>query len=120
MSHSSASSQSKTLIAPDKDADGLSSGVILYRTLNALGLPSDLIDVHLIQKNSSVHDETERKAMQAKDPKFIIVVDHGSRQAPPVVESPEAKVLIIDHHLSDEFPKNATVGPSIPVTISES
>ena len=47
--------------------------------------------------------------MQAKAPKFIIVVDQGSRAAPPFVDSPDAKALIIDHHLSDEFPKDATV-----------
>lgn len=47
--------------------------------------------------------------MAAKNPKFVIVVDQGSRRAPPVVDNPEAKALIIDHHLSDEFPENATV-----------
>ena len=106
---SSVSLQGKTLIVPDKDADGLDAGVILHRTLIALGLSSSLIDVHLIGKNSTVHNESERAAMQAKDPKFIIVVDQGSRAAPPVVDSPGVKALIIDHHLSDEFPENATV-----------
>lgn len=105
----SAASQGKTLIVPDKDADGLDSGVILYKTLVALGLSPHLIDVHLISKNSNVHDEDERTAMQAKSPKYIIVVDQGSRSAPPVVDSADTKALIIDHHLSDEFPKNATV-----------
>lgn len=47
--------------------------------------------------------------MLAKDPKYIIVVDQGSRAAPPVVDSLNTKSLIIDHHLSDEFPENATV-----------
>lgn len=105
----SATSQGKTLIVPDKDADGLDSGVILYRTLVALGHSPDLIDVHLIGKNSNVHDEVEREAMQAKDPEYIIVVDQGSRSAPPIVESKDTKALIIDHHLSDDFPENATV-----------
>ncbi len=105
----SASSQSKTLIVPDKDADGLDSGVILYKTLVALGLPPNLIHVHLISKNTNVHDEAERAAMQAECPKYIIVVDQGSRSAPPVVDSADTKALIIDHHLSDDFPKNATV-----------
>ena len=87
--------------------------MILYKTLIALGMASNLIDVHLISKNTSVHDEAERAAMLAKDPKFIIVVDQGSRAAPPVVESENTKALIIDHHLSDEFPKNATVRLSL-------
>ena len=94
---------------PDKDADGLDAGVIIHRTLTALGLPSSLIDVHLVRKGSDIHDEEERAAMQAKGPKFVIVVDQGSRSSPPVIDDPDAKAMIIDHHLSDEFPKNAIV-----------
>lgn len=105
----SAAAQSKVLIVPDKDADGLSSGVIVYRTLTLLGLPSSLIDVHLVRKGANIHDEIERAAMQAKQPKYVIIVDQGSKAAPPVVDAAETKSLIIDHHLSDEFPKNAMV-----------
>ena len=47
--------------------------------------------------------------MQAKDPKYVIVVDQGSREAPSIVESPSTKCMVIDHHLSDKFPQNATV-----------
>lgn len=104
-----ATSQAKTLIVPDKDADGLDAGVIIRKTLIALGMSPDLIDVHLNAKNVTVHDEAERAAMLAKDPKYIIVVDQGSRAAPPVVDSSDTKSLIIDHHLSDEFPKGASV-----------
>ncbi len=60
-------------------------------------------------KGRSIHDEEEREAMGAKNPKYIIVVDQGSRSAPPVVNDPDVKSLIIDHHLSDEFPKDAKV-----------
>ena len=105
----SAAAQSKVLIVPDKDADGLDAGVILHKTLVSLGLSPDLIDVHLIGKNSTVHDEVERAAMQGKNPKYIIVVDQGSRAAPPIIDARRTHSLIIDHHLSDEFPKNATV-----------
>ena len=94
---------------PDKDADGLSAGVIIHRTLIALGLSSSLISVYLIKKGFSIHTEEERSAMQSRDPKYIIVVDQGSRPGPPVVDSPDVKSMIIDHHLSDEFPKNALV-----------
>ena len=104
-----AASQGKTLIVPDKDADGLDAGVILYKTLTFLGLPSSLIDIHLIGKNSTVHDEAERSAMLAKEPAFVLVVDQGSRGAPPIVDSPRTESLIIDHHLSDEFPKNTLI-----------
>ncbi|KAG8527183.1 uncharacterized protein KY384_008613 [Bacidia gigantensis] len=98
----------KTLIVPDKDADGLDAGVILLRTLTALGLARELIEVHLLAKHANVHDESERMAMQTKDPGYIIVVDHGSMEAPPIVDSPDTKCLVIDHHLSDKFPKNAS------------
>ncbi len=94
---------------PDKDADGLDAGVIIYKTLASLGLEKSLIDVHLVGKNCSVHDEVERKAMNAKDPRYIIVVDQGSRAAPSFVEDRSTKSLLIDHHLSDDFPENATV-----------
>ena len=97
------------MIVPDKDADGLDAGVIIYRTLTALGLSPSLIDVHLVQKGANVHFEEERAAMKAKEPKYIIVVDQGSIAAPPIVDSPDVEALIIDHHLSDEFPKDAMV-----------
>ena len=105
----SAAAKEKTLIVPDKDADGLDSGVIIHRTLCALGLPSSLISVHLVSKGSSIHDESERKAMKEKDPRYIIVVDQGSRAGPPVIDSTETESLIIDHHLSSEFPKDALI-----------
>lgn len=47
--------------------------------------------------------------MAAKKPGFIIVVDQGSRGAPPVVDLEDCQTLIIDHHLSDDFPKQALV-----------
>jgi nanoRNase/pAp phosphatase (c-di-AMP/oligoRNAs hydrolase) len=106
---SSAASGQKTLIVPDKDADGLSSGVTLYRTLTALGLDPALIDVHLVQKGSNIHVQAERDAMAAKDPAYIVVLDQGSIAAPPVVDNPKTKSLILDHHLSDHFPEGAQV-----------
>jgi len=47
--------------------------------------------------------------MAAKDPSYVIVLDQGSREAPPVVDSPSTKSLLIDHHLSDRFPERAQV-----------
>ena len=114
----SATSAGKTLIVPDKDADGLDAGVIVHRTLVSLGLSPSLIDVHLVGKGSSIHAKEERAAMQSKNPNFIIVVDQGSRPAPPVVDSPDVRSLIIDHHLSDEFPQDALVSnPAAPSSL---
>ncbi|PMD42435.1 DHH family protein-like protein [Hyaloscypha variabilis F] len=104
-----AAAQKPTLIVPDKDADGLSSGVIIHRTLVKLGLDPRHLDVHLVQKGSNIHEENERKLMLEKKPTFIIVLDQGSRGGPPVIDDPDAKSLLIDHHLSDEFPKDAQV-----------
>jgi single-stranded DNA-specific DHH superfamily exonuclease len=105
----SAQSQKPTLIVPDKDADGLSSGVIIHRTLLKLGLHPELLDVYLVQKGSNIHEEYERKLMLEKRSSFIIVLDQGSRGGPPVVDDRGVQSLIIDHHLSDDFPEGATV-----------
>lgn len=94
---------------PDKDADGLSSGVIMYRTLVKLGLDSSLIEVHLVKKGANIHTKSEREAMAAKTPAYIIVLDQGSVAGPPLIDSPSTRSLIIDHHLSDAFPENAEV-----------
>ncbi|PSS05318.1 DHH family protein [Coniella lustricola] len=106
----------RTVIVPDKDADGLTSGAILQRTLVALGLDKSLISAHLLQKGNSVHDEVERVAMAAHRPAYIFVLDQGSRNSPPVVDDADAdsqhahKALIIDHHhaaTASDFPKGS-------------
>ena len=74
-----------------------------------MGLDPKFLDVHLVQKGSNIHDEHERRLMLEKKPSFIIVLDQGSRGGPSVTDDNDAKSLIIDHHLSDEFPENATV-----------
>jgi DHH family len=104
-----AEERNRVLLAPDKDADGLSSGVIVHRTLTALGLPKEMIDVHLLPKGTTIHDESERSAMLEKNPERIIVLDHGGRHGPPVVDNPSTKSLILDHHLSDEYPEASMV-----------
>jgi single-stranded DNA-specific DHH superfamily exonuclease len=74
-----------------------------------LGLDPKLLDVHLVQKGSNIHEEDERKLMLEKKPTFIIVLDQGSRDGPPIIDDQGARSIIIDHHLSDEFPKGAQV-----------
>ena len=98
----------KTIIVPDKDADGLTSGVILHRTLELLGLPSDMTVVHLLKKGNNVHSEEERQAMTAHAPSYVFVLDQGSRASPPVVDCPHT-ALVIDHHYSTptDFPQDA-------------
>lgn len=98
----------RTLIVPDKDADGLTSGVILYRTLVLLGLDPSLIDIHLVQKGTNPSIETERQLMAAKQPGYIFVLDQGSRKTSPVVDTPH-EAIVIDHHQAtlDDHPEGA-------------
>lgn len=98
-----------TLIVPDKDADGLTSGAILRATLQLLGLPPERIHVHLLSRGTSVHDDVEREAMEAHDPGFVFILDHGSRQSPAAVKEPH-RCLVIDHHYvpnDQSFPEGA-------------
>ena len=81
----------------------------MYRTLTTLGLEPGNILVHLLTKGVSVHDESQRIAMSALNPAYIIVLDQGSRAAPRVIDNPSTKSLILDHHLSDDFPEDALV-----------
>ena len=106
----SAKSNKKTLIVPDKDADGLSSGAILRHTLILLGLREDLIDVHVLSKGTNVHSPSERALMEAYHPAYVFVLDQGSRQSPPLVSDPNVCSLVIDHHhaTSTDFPERST------------
>ncbi|KAK5171786.1 uncharacterized protein LTR77_003422 [Saxophila tyrrhenica] len=103
-----ARAKATTLIVPDKDADGLSSGAILQHTLRLLGVPPELIHVHLLTKGNTVHSEPERVKMASHKPQFIFVLDQGSRSGPPLIDG-EHKSIIIDHHFANEadFPEGA-------------
>jgi hypothetical protein len=110
------------MIVPDKDADGLCSGVILHRTLKLLGLAPELIHVHLLSKGRTVHHQDERAIMASKAPEYIFVLDQGSRKSGPLIDSPHTG-LVIDHHnaSSEDFPEGAaycTANASPPVATS--
>lgn len=113
----------KTLIVPDKDADGLTSGAILQKTLVLLGLDASLISAHLLQKGSNIHDENERAVMLSHKPDYVFVLDQGSRNSPPVIDKPSLKALVLDHHyaLENDFPEGSihvTACNSPPVATS--
>ncbi|RDI78980.1 hypothetical protein Vi05172_g11064 [Venturia inaequalis] len=103
-----ANENQKTVIVPDKDTDGLTSGAILFRTLVLLGLDPDLIEIHLVEKGTSITDESERKRIALKNPKWIFVLDQGSRNSPPIIETSH-KALVIDHHFAtaEDHPEGA-------------
>ena len=121
-SSDSVAAKEKTLIAPDKDADGLASGCILRKTLILLGLDPALISVYLLQKGGNIHGEAERAAMAAHNPTYIFVLDQGSSRSPPIINETH-KALVIDHHfaLEDDFPEGSlhvTACNSPPVSTS--
>ncbi|KAI9717587.1 MAG: hypothetical protein M1828_007148 [Chrysothrix sp. TS-e1954] len=111
-----AASKAPTVICPDKDADGLSSGLILSRTLQFLGLPAENIGVHLLAKNTTVHDDATREAFSDLLPSdavhpYVFILDHGSRPAPPVLPESARKsgsytALVIDHHAVTDSPES--------------
>ncbi|KAG9248983.1 DHH family protein-like protein [Calycina marina] len=86
-----AKTQKPTLIVPDKNADVLTSGIIAHRTLVKPGLDPEWLEIHLLWKGSNIHEQFERGEMLKKKAKYIIVLDQGSRGAPPFVDDPETK-----------------------------
>ncbi|KAI0344372.1 DHH phosphoesterase [Trametopsis cervina] len=107
-----AAARSRTLMLPDKDADGLCASLIIYRTLLALGLPSDMISTHFVTKGSNVHTESERVLFEAYKPQYVIVVDQGSRRGDPLVRGKGTRTLLVDHHWTnsdDDFPQGALI-----------
>lgn len=102
-----ASSGGRVVICPDKDADGLSAGAIMLRTLVALGANEDMISVHLLSKGTGIHSDEETSKIKLLEPGFIIILDQGSRKGPAILQG--VPTLIIDHHYSFEFPEEAVI-----------
>lgn len=118
----SANALKSVVIVPDKDADGLSAGAILRHTLVLLGLPKDLIHVHLLTKGNTVHSQPERDQIASHKPAYIFVVDQGSRSGPPLIDADHTG-LVIDHHYATptDFPsgsEHVTACESPPVATS--
>ncbi|EPS43575.1 hypothetical protein H072_2331 [Dactylellina haptotyla CBS 200.50] len=109
---SSAISTQPTLLVPDRDCDGLSSGHILRRTLIALGKTKERIAVHFIGKGRNIHAIEERRKLESRTlggEKFgtIIVLDQGSNDDGEIATG--VSTLILDHHFSKTFPRNAVI-----------
>ncbi|KAF5624330.1 dhh family [Fusarium sp. NRRL 52700] len=106
--HECAAAGKRTLIVPDKDADGLAAGAIIRKTLILLGLDPKLISCYTMNKNSLLHYMDSRTNMEARKPSYIIVLDQGSSKSKPMIDSPH-RALVIDHHLAedDDHPEGA-------------
>lgn len=111
----------------------VSSCMVTYRTLTALGLSKDLIKVHLLQKATSIFKPIEQERLEsiindslsdlANDATTtgslsrearVIVLDQGSRPGPALVRTSHTtasavRTLIVDHHMSDAFSEGAEV-----------
>lgn len=78
----------------------------MYRTLQHLGHPEDLIQVQHLLKGNNVFEAEETQRMRDSGAERVIVLDQGSRPGPPLVEDSQQsgakRVLIIDHHMSTE------------------
>ncbi|GAA6006721.1 hypothetical protein JCM11491_003156 [Sporobolomyces phaffii] len=111
----------RILLCPDKDADGLSSCLVLHRTLvQHLSHPPDLVQIYFLPKGVNIHSEVAQRDMLAvkfaassddeyTGPTRAIVMDQGSRPGPALLPPDRCETLVIDHHQSSEFPAAATV-----------
>lgn len=113
-----ASSNERILLIPDKDADGLSSGVILKRTLIHLGANPESIVEHHIRAGKNPANQGE--SLEEYRARWIIVLDQGSPAGPPLVKGAEkgwesdeedaVRTLVIDHHFVTDVDKEGPLG----------
>lgn len=119
----SQNNKERILLVPDKDADGLSAGVIVERTLVHLGAQRENICIHHIPGGKS---PTAREDLQSYDAQWIIVLDQGSGKGPPIVpgaedgwidsETPKERKgervmsMVIDHHHVSDIDNDAPQG----------
>lgn len=93
----------RPIVVPDGDVDGLSSGVLAYRTIERLGGKPRVLHPG---KGEHVHTESLRRRLRAARPGLILVLDMGSRSGPIL---PSVPTMVVDHHQPHGFPDGATV-----------
>ncbi|UZJ53476.1 hypothetical protein CBS101457_002796 [Exobasidium rhododendri] len=103
-----ARSNERILLIPDKDADGLSAGMIMKRTLVHLGAKPELIVEHHIPSGKNPASGSQREALESYKARWIIVLDQGSPAGPPLVKGAEmgwqseeegaVRTMVLDHH----------------------
>jgi single-stranded-DNA-specific exonuclease len=100
----SVTSAKRVVIACDKDVDGLTSGLIVFRTLEQLGAKN--IQLIPARKGEHAHSESMRARLLECQPEVLIVTDMGARSGDIVAGIP---TLIIDHHQPKGYPPNAMI-----------
>ncbi|MFP2923680.1 DHH family phosphoesterase [Pyxidicoccus sp. 3LG] len=93
----------RVLVAPHSDVDGLTSGVLMLRALEAVGAQPL---ARVPGKGEHAHSPAFQERLRAGAWDALVVLDMGSRAAPIV---PGLPTLVVDHHLSESFPPGATV-----------
>jgi hypothetical protein len=114
-----AKSNERILLIPDKDADGLSAGMIVKRTLIHLGAAPDLIVQHHIPAGRNPTSNDQRDSLESYQAKWVIVLDQGSPPAPALVSGAElgwesddaraVRTMVLDHHFVTDL---ETAGPA--------
>jgi hypothetical protein len=113
-----AASNEVILLVPDKDADGLSAGMIMKRTLIHLGASPDNVVEHHIAAGKNPASDSERNVYERYRARWIIVLDQGSPAGPPLVPGAEkgwqsdeegaVRTMVLDHHFVKDL---ETEGP---------
>lgn len=94
----------RTVLACDRDVDGLSAAVLVRRALARLGASAAM--VLPASKGEHVHRDALRARIRALSPESLVVLDMGSRGEPIL---PGLPTLLIDHHQPSGFPPGAVV-----------
>jgi hypothetical protein len=94
---------SGTVIAADRDVDGLSAAVLTRRALESLGRTAVIV---VARRGEHVHAEGMRARLRALAPAALVVVDMGSRGEPIL---PGVATLVVDHHQPRGLPPGAVV-----------
>jgi hypothetical protein len=93
----------RVLVAPHTDVDGLTSGVLMLRALEAVGARPL---ARVPGKGEHAHSPAFQDRLRTGSHEALIVLDMGSRGEPIV---PGLPTLVVDHHKSDTFPPGARV-----------
>jgi single-stranded-DNA-specific exonuclease len=91
------------LVLCHNDADGLSAGALLTRVLTGVGRQPA---VRLVGRGESAWSQAVKDEVKLARPGLLIVTDLGIRSDQIV---PQMPTILIDHHVPQEPPENATV-----------
>lgn len=92
-----------TVVAADRDVDGLTAALLVARAIERL---SGHVTIVPPRKGENVHVASMQRRLADARPDHLVVVDQGSRAAPILTGVP---TLLVDHHQPAGFPPGAVV-----------